>query len=43
LPIQFIHDDTQADQQKVSRAELAQLLVDGFQFVPQSSSGQAQL
>jgi len=36
LPIQFIHDDAQADQQKISRAELAQLLVESFKFEPKT-------
>ena len=37
LNIQFIYDEQQADQQKISRGELAKLLVDSFQFQPKIS------
>jgi len=38
LNIQFIYDEQQADQQKITRAELAQVLVDSFQFEPSNIS-----
>jgi len=38
LNVQFIYDENQADQQKISRAELAKLLVDSFEFVPKNIS-----
>lgn len=34
LDIQFVYDPAQADQEKISRAELAELLVESFQFKP---------
>lgn len=41
LNIQFVYDAQQADQQKISRAELAKLLVDSFQFkLPDVSASQ---
>ena len=40
LNIQFIHNDQEADSQKMSRGEFAKLLVDGFQLVSKQSSGQ---
>ncbi len=36
LNIQFVYDKEQADHQKMSRGELARLLVESFQFVPQA-------
>ncbi|EKD24570.1 MAG: hypothetical protein ACD_80C00200G0001, partial [uncultured bacterium (gcode 4)] len=38
LNIQFVYDVAQADQQKISRAELAKLLVDSFGFTPKASN-----
>jgi len=37
LNIQFVYNTDQADQQKISRGELAKLLVDSFQFTPKTS------
>lgn len=34
LNIQFVYDEAKADQEKISRAELAKLLVDSFEFTP---------
>lgn len=36
LNIQFVYDETKADQEKISRAELAKLLVDSFEFTPKN-------
>ncbi len=36
VDIQFIYDETKADSEKISRAELAKLLVDSFEFTPQT-------
>lgn len=36
--IQFVYDVQQADQEKISRAELATLLVESFQFTPKQYS-----
>ena len=38
LNITFVYDEAAADQQKLSRAELAKLLVDSFEFTPQAVS-----
>ena len=38
LNIQFVYDETKADQEKISRAELAKLLVDSFGFTPKTIS-----
>ncbi len=38
LNIQFVYDQQQADQQKITRAELAQVLVDSFEFQPKEIS-----
>lgn len=41
--IQFVYDVQQADQEKISRAELAKLLVESFQFTPKQSIQSDQL
>jgi len=38
LAIKFIYDEDQADAQKITRAEFAKLLVDGFGFTPKKIS-----
>ncbi|MFA6256006.1 MAG: hypothetical protein WC606_02375, partial [Candidatus Absconditabacterales bacterium] len=38
LNIQFVYDQQQANQEKISRAELAKLLVDSFEFQPKNIS-----
>lgn len=38
LNIQFIYNEQQSDQEKISRAELANLLVESFQFTPEQFS-----
>jgi hypothetical protein len=38
LNIQFVYDEIKADQEKISRAELAKLLVDSFEFTPKTIS-----
>jgi hypothetical protein len=38
LNIQFVYDEAKADQEKISRAELAKLLVDSFEFTPKAIS-----
>ena len=37
LNIQFVYNGQQADQEKISRAELARLLVESFQFTPKQN------
>ena len=38
LNIRFVYDEQQADNEKISRAELAKLLVDSFEFQPKEIS-----
>lgn len=38
LNIQFVHNDQEAENQKISRAELSKLLVDSFQLTPKEDS-----
>lgn len=42
-PVQFIYEVSQANQEKITRAELATLLVESFQFTPKQITQSDQL